>query len=938
MDQSKVTDLAVDLAEKAGIHYIDGKTLGGDNYVTNGTFYSSSVEGNGVISSEEAYMGSQSLKIVGDGTNLYSRLSLYADSTQSLYIAAEDAQTYVIEYWVKAGAGRTETGAASVLTVGLWNYLDAAYVGVSWDLVQAQEVSESVWTKFSSEVTLHNGINRFLPIAYVLPAAPAGDVYYFDHITVRQSTDASNAIQIFKNTLTGIVDATDTQVDDWLLALATGGDLAQATDDLWQSFLDKLTKFTNATDSDLDNWLLSLVTGGRVPLSSIVDEEVNLLRDPGFASATTLASYGSSSTWVLDPSDVHGPTANSIHVDLAVDGAYYLYSEKIPVTAGQLIKAKAHVKWKDVTGGAWSTTQGLVIREIEAGGWVGPYIVSDTIDKADAIAADQTTDWQELSIEYEVPEGVEEIVLLCYATALTGNEFWFSDLSLVKAAGAGAPISWISGLGETLTAISEFIQGLGGALLGGFVDRDSPFWTLEDIFDEVTSWFLDTEDTAANVTNAQADIVAAQTGMAELSSASVSIVANRATRNQAWVCRYPVADVSYPESMNVSLGIFGDTGDASTGTAHTHDDGDLAASAGGNAVNQDASRGSYISISNTVIMTHVAMGIWVAAGTAPDAVYIEVFREASDGSLTRMSSDEVSGDLTTTAQMIEVEMSQVLICQAGERYLVRLRNESTNATYVYQQNVLRTGTMQEIGFYTGSDALTAQTSYTSGESTTAQGNTSRVPFSMLAAPSATGTDTAYLDDFNNREELGPSWLRESNGTANLLKLSSDSVAYDGTTNATELAMYIHPTSSDRMLTIAEFSNVYLNIVGAEIALFICANRELDQIVALVVEQTLGVSSIRIKSGDPYALTTRASVTGQLFPDTNYSLAYDPDTNIYTALKNGAAIGGGLTWEDTGDVITHGADHRYGGIMIERSGGTNAGRIDNWFLRDYATSV
>ena len=120
-------------------------------------------------------------------------------------------------------------------------------------------------------------------------------------------------------------------------------------------------------------------------------------------------------------------------------------------------------------------------------------------------------------------------------------------------------------------------------------------------------------------------------------------------------------------------------------------------------------------------------------------------------------------------------------------------------------------------------------------------------------------------------------------------------------------------------------------------MFICANRELDQVVALVVEQTLGVSSIRIKSGDPYALTTRASVTGQLFPDTNYSLAYNPTTNIYTALKNGAAIGGGLTWEDTGDVITHGADHRYGGIMIERSASANAGRIDNWFLRDYATS-
>ena len=45
---------------------------------------------------------------------------------------------------------------------------------------------------------------------------------------------------------------------------------------------------------------------------------------------------------------------------------------------------------------------------------------------------------------------------------------------------------------------------------------------------------------------------------------------------------------------------------------------------------------------------------------------------------------------------------------------------------------------------------------------------------------------------------------------------------------------------------------------------------------------------------------------------------------------------GLSWEDTDDVINHGKNYRYGGMMIERTGLANAGRIDDWFLRDYAT--
>jgi hypothetical protein len=521
-----------------------------------------------------------------------------------------------------------------------------------------------------------------------------------------------------------------------------------------------------------------------------------------------------------------------------------------------------------------------------------------------------------------------------------GAQVRVSDVSFKKALPAQWwPMEWIDGLFDAFSAVDEFFQNIIGAILGGFVDSDSSNWSLGDVLAEIGSWFDGTEDTAAGLSNAESDILVAQTGIAELGSASVSIVANRATRNQAWVCRYPVADVSYPESLNISLGIFGDSGpaDPDTGGAHTHDDGTYSASAGGNSVPQEASRGAYITCSNTFIMTHVGMGIWVAAGTAPDDVNIDVFREADDGSLEQLGTVEISGDLTTTAQMIIEELPDPIICQAGERYVVRLRNESTNATYVYQQNVLRTDTMDDTGFYTTGDALTAQTSYTSGEATTAQAATSRLPFAMLAAPAATGTDTAYLDDFNDRTELGPMWLTASDGTTDRLTITSDSVAYNGAdNNAHQLALYISPTSSDRMLTIADFSNVYLNIVGAEISLFICADRELTQVVALVVEQTLGVSSVKIMSGDPFSMTTRATVSGLLFPDNNYTLTYNPVTNIFEGLKDGAAIGAGLSWEDTGAVINHGKNYRYGGMMIERTGLANAGRIDDWFLRDYAT--
>ncbi|MFN3004584.1 hypothetical protein ACK12G_15125 [Mycolicibacterium wolinskyi] len=103
---------------------------------------------------------------------------------------------------------------------------------------------------------------------------------------------AAAAVQALRDRLTGIVNSTPTDLDDWLLSLLTGesyidagklvnlediGEIAKekitglldelndAIDDAvaaaQQAIRNALTGIVNATPTDLDNWLLNLLTG-----------------------------------------------------------------------------------------------------------------------------------------------------------------------------------------------------------------------------------------------------------------------------------------------------------------------------------------------------------------------------------------------------------------------------------------------------------------------------------------------------------------------------------------------------------------------------------------------------------------------------------------------------------------------------------------------------
>ncbi|AFV51157.1 minor tail subunit [Mycobacterium phage First] len=84
----------------------------------------------------------------------------------------------------------------------------------------------------------------------------------------------ANSAQQLRDQLTGIVNATPTDVDNWLLSLLTGESiipkenvsglndaLAQAQSQAQQAIRDALTGVVNSTPTQLDNWVLSLLTG-----------------------------------------------------------------------------------------------------------------------------------------------------------------------------------------------------------------------------------------------------------------------------------------------------------------------------------------------------------------------------------------------------------------------------------------------------------------------------------------------------------------------------------------------------------------------------------------------------------------------------------------------------------------------------------------------------
>lgn len=397
------------------------------------------------------------------------------------------------------------------------------------------------------------------------------------------------------------------------------------------------------------------------------------------------------------------------------------------------------------------------------------------------------------------------------------------------------------------------------------------------------------------------------------------------TRNAAHTCRYPIGDVTYPEYINALLPVFGDTGAASTGTAHTHSlDGsdDASAEPGVWGVEQGTARGGYLTTTVTTIYDTLGINVRKNAGTLNN-VFLEILRERSDGSAYTIFSEEVSGSITTSTTYLELDIPGI-IANTGERYLVRMRNSSSVNTIVWISGLRQANSAYDYSWLaSGSDAT--KTDYTDAECVTHRAATTVLPWILLAATNLPASSQSHSDDFN-RPALGPLWYLRSN-ISNQARISGGRFSFNGTTDGNQYGIYVRPTSSAAQRIDFDLHGVPEAASGAYSLGIISCNREMTQMVALAVNN----GGSRIVTGAWNALTTR--VTDSQQGNGRWSLYYDEDSNTFIVLQNGNVTD--LEWEDTGNIIDHSEDYLYGGLRVSRTTFFNSPQIDNFVLQDWS---
>jgi hypothetical protein len=500
--------------------------------------------------------------------------------------------------------------------------------------------------------------------------------------------------------------------------------------------------------------------------------------------------------------------------------------------------------------------------------------------------------WTKITGTVTITNPATREVLITLNNDGTAGTVWVDDFVIQK---KRKPES-VLGLPEFLTSLSQ----IGEVLIGAVV---TPVTTVVsnvvDFFSKLMGW--------QGASNAQAITY----------STSVE-------RNRKGICRYPIGFVSYAEELNLQFELWGSTGAATAGTAHTHSlatGADARAAASGFSINQNQSRGAYLYCSYPTPLRRIGFTAWVNSGTASN-VFLEVLRVNEDDTHVRIFSQNVASMIDTSSVLREVDLTDPILVQADEQYVVRLRN--TGATQIFHQCITRTPVMEDTGFWTDGSTLTNQTTYTSAQAATARDGTDRTPFFFMADPTATIQEMTFTDNFN-RKSLGSTYEKKS--STGSLGIFAGQVNYGGTTDGNQNAVVGTPTNSDRMLVSGGVYGVELSaaVANARAGFLICCARDWSQVVFLEVAQ--GTS--RIFSGSWNSLTQRASVNSG--GSGEYSIEYDPDTKVYLARRKGATFG--LSWTDSGNLTKHGRDYRYGGVRISRSTFINGGVIDDLTVRD-----
>lgn len=808
----------------------------------------------------------------------------------------------------------------------LW-FIDATPAGQFDINISSGHGSSGGWSEIAGTVTVPSNVTGFKMAVRVGSSITTGQVWV-DDISAR----LQGFVQM--NIVSGLIDAISSLIP-WGFFDSIIGAIA-GPDSLLTYFGNLLNPSSPISVFNLFGLLPPWVLPG-IPVGNLTDSSPELLIAPTFDTADVI-QLGQNWSW-------DGSTGRNSNGSLCVTGnsiERQVVSNKIEVKANDVIAFSTWYKWQTaIYGGTNHITLGIV-------GYVGDTIYGYNNIQQKTMDAYSNPTWQQLSGNFTVPDTITHVALqLRLGSNVSSGLVFFDDCSM-KRTNNQLPQSWIINLIPDMFGLQEFAEGIIGSIRTVIFGIPFVGGTLGQLFDALTGWHADTQATAAQagdalliattvepiVYNTFATVEVVQTKAVTQQNYSISS-ATDLPRQPSWVCRYPVSDVSFPEAWNSLIEVFGTTDGASAGTAHTHTlnlSGSVYSSPAGFSITNGNSRGVFLNITNTTAFTHMRLYAWVPSGTATDVTY-GLHRVRDDGSSYEIiSAKQIAPQLTSDGQYIDVDLGGTLIVQAGETYLLRITNRSAAAVAVAA--ISQTTGANYNGFATTGLTLSNATSYTAAQITTGRNATGQVNFGGLFSAATFYTPKTYTDDFN-RPEFGELWVPWANsfgaGAPHLhinFANGEGRAAYTGTVDGDESNVYLRPTGSDQTIVSADMWGISGT---ARCGIFCHASREAKQLAYLGV----GASGVNLYAGEwGFLAPAKANFASSVVDGSNWGIYVDPTGphSIFHIMKDNTDV---AAWTDSTDLMKIGSDYRYGGKIISRIAGVNAGEIDNWTMTDVA---
>jgi hypothetical protein len=211
LDASKITSGTFVQSMVAGLTdvllWIRGGTKMGSNLAVDSSFdipsvWAGDISG-GVITTEQSHSGANSFKMTGNLTyRVAHQIRADIGGGQSLNVSAGDK--FYVEYWVFPHNSNIGTTGSIDMVAGRTDSKGinaASYAGVG---KTAPNLTKGVWNKITGYVTIPAGYDRCTFYLQLSNTVPAGEVYYFDDVVIREVTESQNIVA----TLFGSVGAT----------------------------------------------------------------------------------------------------------------------------------------------------------------------------------------------------------------------------------------------------------------------------------------------------------------------------------------------------------------------------------------------------------------------------------------------------------------------------------------------------------------------------------------------------------------------------------------------------------------------------------------------------------------------------------------------------------------------------------------------------------